>query len=181
MENIQLVSSIRQQIRVVEKQPGTYRWWFPEKEANKLLAHFKSPMTIDDRKLQEWTDKNGEKYVALYCGIGKDMRQRVHWHIFGPFKSSTLRRTLGSIIVTTTDNAESLAKKVNELIDKCYWEWEYVPYEVANEWEESELSEIQYVYPFNIKENTIVSKEWIKELKCFRKKVKSITEPTKRK
>ena len=128
MNNLQSAALIRQHIKdrslEVEKRPGVYRWWFPKSEAKKLLANFKNRTLIDDRKLQERSIQ-GTPYLALYFGISNDMSRRIRWHIRGPFKSSTLRRTLRAIIGPDADDKTAEAI-VNKLIDSCFWEWEYV-------------------------------------------------------
>ena len=175
MENIQSAALIRKQIlnrcSAVEKRPGVYRWWFPKSEAKKLLANFKNRTLIDDRKLQERSIQ-GTPYLALYFGISNDMSRRIRWHIRGPFKSSTLRRTLRAIIAPDADDntAETI---VNKLIDSCFWEWEYTEtVEQAECRETEELAQSKFAYPLNISKNNTVASEWIAELKQLRANLK---------
>ena len=172
MENLQPAALIREQIlnrrSEVEKLPGVYRWWFPKSEAKKLLANFKNRTLIDDRKLQERSIQ-GAPYLALYFGISNDMSRRIRWHIRGPFKSSTLRRTLWAIIAPDADDntAETI---VNKLIDSCFWEWEYTEtVEQAECRETEELAQSKFAYPLNISKNNTVPPQWIAELKNLRK------------
>lgn len=175
MENLQSAALIRQQIQnrcpEVEKRPGVYRWWFPKAEAKKLLANFKNRTLIDDRKLQERSIQ-GALYLALYFGISNDMSRRIRWHIRGPFKSSTLRRTLRAIIAPDADDntAETI---VNKLIDSCFWEWGYTEtVEQAECRETEELAQHKFAYPLNISKNNTVPPEWIAELKQLRADLK---------
>ena len=175
MENLQSAALIRELIlnrcSEVEKRPGVYRWWFPKAEAKKLLADFKNRILIDDRKLQERSIQ-GASYLALYFGISNDMSRRIRWHIRGPFKSSTLRRTLRAIMAPDADDntAETI---VNKLIDSCFWEWEYTEtVEQAECRETEELAQHKFAYPLNISKNNTVPPEWIAELKQLRADLK---------
>lgn len=175
MENLQSAALIRKQIlnrcSEVEKRPGVYRWWLPKAEAKKLLADFKNHALIDARKLQE-VSIQGAPYLALYFGISNDMSRRIRWHIRGPFKSSTLRRTLRAIIAPDADDntAETI---VNKLIDSCFWEWEYTEtVDQAECRETEELAQHKFAYPLNISKNNTVPPEWIAELKQLRADLK---------
>ena len=175
MENLQSAALIRKQIQnrcsEVEKRPGVYRWWFPKSEAKKLLADFKNHALIDAKKLQE-VSIQGAPYLALYFGISNDMSRRIRWHIRGPFKSSTLRRTLRAIIAPDADDntAETI---INKLIDSCFWEWEYTEtVEQAECRETEELAQSKFAYPLNISKNNTVASEWIAELKQLRANLK---------
>ena len=173
MNNIKSVAQLRQQILdrnlEVEKCSGIYRWWFTKDNAENLLAHFKSQMSQNEQKLQERII-DGVPYLALYFGISSNMRRRIHWHICGPFKSSTLRRTLRAIIASDVDE-ETAEKAVNQMIDSCLWEWEYTESaKLAEDKETEELAQNKYAYPLNISKNNTVTDEWIAELKQMRKK-----------
>jgi len=154
--------------KTVEDFPGVYRWWFPKAEAEKLLEKFTTPLQKEDRILQEW-EHGGITYQALYFGMSSNLRRRIRWHIRGPFKSSTLRRTLRAVVAPDTDD-KSAEIAVNRLIDTCLWEWEYTKdTKEAKDREEKELSQSLYAYPLNISENKTMTSEWIKELRNLRK------------
>lgn len=170
-KDIQSAAILRQQIQNrslgVEKRPGVYRWWFPKAQAEELLAHFLSPMRLDGRELQERT-LQGTPYLALYFGISSDMSRRIRWHIRGPFKSSTLRRTLRAILIPDADD-NTAEYRVNQLIDRCLWEWEYTKtVEDAECRETEELAQKKFAYPLNISKNNTMPPEWIAELKKMR-------------
>jgi len=167
---------LRQQIQnrslKVEKSPGVYRWWFPKAQAEELLAHFVSPMWLNDRELQERTFQ-GTPYLALYFGISSDMSRRIRWHICGPFRSSTLRRTLRAIMAPDADD-KTAEYRVNQLIDKCLWEWKYTKtVEDAECRETEELAQKKFAYPLNISKNNTMPSEWIAELKQMRADLKN--------
>ncbi len=175
MNNLQSAALIRQHIKdrslEVEKRPGVYRWWFPKAEAEKLLEKFTTPMQKEDRTLQEW-EHGGITYQALYFGMSSDMSRRIRWHIRGPFKSSTLRRTLRAIIAPDADDKTAEAI-VNKLIDSCFWEWEYTETVDRAECRETEeLAQHKFTYPLNISKNNTVPPEWIAELKQLRADLK---------
>ncbi|MBR4647540.1 MAG: hypothetical protein IKO75_10555 [Bacteroidales bacterium] len=154
--------------KTVEDLPGVYRWWFPKAEAEKLLEKFTTPLQKEDRTLQEW-EHGGITYQALYFGMSSNLRRRIRWHIRGPFKSSTLRRTLRALKFPFK-NDENPEDVVNQLIDTCLWEWEYTKdTKEAKDREEKELSQDLYAYPLNISENKTMTSEWITELKNLRK------------
>ena len=157
--------------KTVEDLPGVYRWWFPKAEAEKLLEKFTTPMQKEDRTLQEW-EHGGITYQALYFGMSSDMSRRIRWHIRGPFKSSTLRRTLRAIIAPDADDKTAEAI-VNKLIDSCFWEWEYTETVDRAECRETEeLAQHKFAYPLNISKNNTVPPEWIAELKQLRADLK---------
>lgn len=173
MQNIILVAELRQQMALrqsmVEKCPGVYRWWFPKDKADDLLAHFENYILLKDKRLQE-RRINGNPYVALYFGISSEMSRRIRWHIRGPFKSSTLRRTLRSIIAPN-DGDETAASIVNQWLDSCYWEWDYTDTtEKAEQLETAELAQQKFAYPLNISKNETMPSAWIAELKNLRAK-----------
>jgi predicted GIY-YIG superfamily endonuclease len=171
MQNIILVAELRQLMALrqsaVEKRPGVYRWWFPKDNAEELLSHFKNRVLLKDEKLQERKIKE-KQYVALYFGISNDMSRRIRWHIRGPFRSSTLRRTLRAILAPN-DGDDTAASIVNQWIDKCFWEWDYTDMtEKAEQLETAELTQQKFAYPLNISKNETMPAAWIAELKNLR-------------
>ena len=170
-DNLILVAELRQltasRQSAVEKRPGVYRWWFPKDDADELLAHFKNRVLLKDVKLQE-RKINGMQHVALYFGISNDMCRRIRWHIRGPFRSSTLRRTLRAIIAPNV-NDDTAASIVNQWLDKCYWEWDYTDtVERAEQLETAELAQQEFAYPLNISKNETMPAAWVAELKNLR-------------
>ena len=171
MQNIILVAELRQKVTLrqsaVESHPGVYRWWFPEEKADELLKLFKNHILLKDKKLQK-RKINGKMYVALYFGISNDMCRRIRWHIRGPFRSSTLRRTLRAILAPNV-NDDTAASIVNQWLDKCYWEWDYTDtVERAGQLETAELAQQEFAYPLNISKNETMPAAWVAELKNLR-------------
>lgn len=173
MIEIESVAELRKQLNSkgsfpIKSSPGVYRWWFPKNEAEKLLKKFKSPMQHSGRILQAW-NIDGTPYYAIYFGMSSNLRRRIRWHICGPFKKSTLRRTLRALVAPNA-NEKTAGKNVDKLIDSCFLEWQYTSDEkMAKAREKDELNQITFAYPLNIQENRTMSREWIKELKEKRK------------
>ena len=175
MDNIISAAELRRQIQehrlAVEKRPGIYRWWFPQKESDRLISRFSSKSVAAKMRLQTKIIQ-GVVFSGLYFGISSDMSRRIRWHILGPFKSSTLRRTLWAVVAPDADEntAETI---INKLIDSCFWEWEYTEtVEQAECRETEELAQQKIAYPLNISKNKTMPSEWIAELKLFRANVK---------
>lgn len=149
----------------VEVRPGVYRWWFSIEQAQRLLELFSVAINADGimKRVIE-----GDEYWALYFGISSDLRKRIRWHVNGPFKSSTLRRTLRALLQPAPADED---KMVNDFLDQCFWEWDYTDsVEEAEGVEKAELSRETHWYPLNIKENRspLLPANWTNELKSKR-------------
>lgn len=158
----ELRSSFEHRQLVVEECPGVYRWWFLADEARQLLKVFKQ--AIDSSGILK-REIGGFEYWGLYFGISSNMRRRIRWHIFGPFESSTLRRTLRALLQPQPSIEDEV---VNNLLDNCYWEWDYTnSLNEAETIEQQQLSQVSYCYPLNIKDNKspLIPIGWRKELK----------------
>lgn len=160
---------LRGNLSKVKGTTGWYRWWFPENLFNQYLSQINPKcklmcklrtMTIDDNV-----------YVCLYIGIavGKGgLKKRLRNHLNGPFKNSTLRRTIRAIL-SQYSNVMIPAQAVDSVLDNCYCEYEYTTIQKARCVEKSELSQTDYCYPLNIQGNKTMPHEWIEELKKMRK------------
>lgn len=159
----------------LSQDPVVYQWWFPS--IPEILRDPTWDIEIDriDKKEIE-----NQTYYLMYVGIGSHCQQRLSWHIvqrhtLSNVRSgylSTLRQTLCAILKLdmTTPIAQ---QKVDELMDKCYVEWNLYPGKSKEDIEdiESELLKKGY-YPLNIDKNENLPKQWIRELKKLRKKHK---------
>lgn len=169
MEN--KVSELRNnKFRSIEKRPGFYRWWFKEDVAFTLIQEMNRWLPEKDRFLIK--DFCGEKYIALYIGISKDMKGRIKWHTCQKHTFSnvnrgflsTLRQTLSALLKIQMSVSY---EEVNRLIDdNCIWEWSY-----SNSFEDAHQVELQvlsqnYCYPLNVKDNKTICKDalnWLKQ------------------
>ena len=176
MKNIESVAELRRLIVLrqlpIEKTSGIYRWWFKEAAAKSLVSKIPNATTANCQACVI----NGEKFVALYFGISKDLRGRIKWHISqnntaSAVKSgflSTLRQTISALLPEEMTKSQD---SVNKLMDEyCYLEWEYTQSkEEAENLETKELSQSRYAYPLNGAKNKTVSKEHVACLTKLRK------------
>ena len=169
------VSVLREcKFKCVEKRPGFYRWWFKKEAAQSLIKNMTGWLTEDDKFLIQNFD--GEEYIALYFGISKDMRGRIKWHANQKHTSSTvskgflstLRQTLSALLETPMSQSY---QAINDFIDcNCIWEWSYTDTcEAAHLVELSVLSQRDYYYPLNVKDNQTVHTDALKWLRQQRK------------
>lgn len=178
MNNIEKVSNLRQRIHArkfgVLPIPGIYRWWFCESDAKSILN--KIGINCFGKIQKRVID--GETYYALYFGISKDLRSRFIWHISQKHSISnvkngtlsTLRQTISAVLSKDMTRSET---DVNNLMDNCYLEWDYV--DKPEEIEKDELSKSDYIYPLNIQNNVGVAKfdkQVLNTLKKLRKQHK---------
>lgn len=156
----------------VAKEPGVYRWWFPRDLAEKLLK----PLTGVGTKQISKEIVDGEEYWCLYLGIAKDLRQRIRWHACQKHSPSavkhgflsTLRQSISALL--GLDQTMSAAD-VNDVLEKCYWDW--CPTATKEEAEAIEKKQlISGYFPINIQGNKNVDPAVIKQLKELRKKHK---------
>lgn len=161
--------NLRGGFKTIRECPGWYRWWFPEHLADDILSLLNEQCSAEILTLRTQTIGD-DKYVCLYVGISKNLHDRVRIHIEGPFGSSTFRRTLRAILVPNSPEHQANVY-INKIIDSCYWEWEYTDTkEQAENIECEELSQLQFDYPLNIKDNETISSNWIRGLKKIRNK-----------
>ena len=179
MKNIESVAELRRLIAhrqlPIEKTSGIYRWWFKEAAAKSLVSKIQNA-TIANCQVRVI---KGEKYVALYFGISKDLKGRIKWHICQNHTAlavksgflSTLRQTISALLPREMTKSQD---SVNKLMDECcYLEWEYTKSEEeAENLETKELSQSQYVYPLNRAKNKTVSKVHLDSLTKLRKEYK---------
>lgn len=174
MQNILSAAELRHQMQTksleVEQRPGVYRWWFPQKQGELLFTRIEHNNLLKKEKIQVRIIQK-EYYLGLYYGISSNINRRIRWHIRGPFKSSTLRRTLRAIIAPEADDCTA-EQFVNQVIDKCFLEWDYTnTTKDAEQLETKELTQTAIAYPLNISKNLTMPAEWITELKQLRASV----------
>lgn len=176
LQNIIPVAALRQQMQqkpftTVCPKPGVYRWWFPVEVWNTIKSVFPNQHLADEfQLLQRNIDEND--YVALYFGKSNNLSRRIKQHVMGPNNRSTLRRSLKAILIHAfKGNANvNVNQMLNQILDKCYWEWDCMPCPEKVECEE--LCGEAYAYPLNIQNNHTVPSEWVKELKRLRYRAK---------
>ena len=170
---IESVNSLRKgNYSNVNNKCGFYRFWFEQEAAQQLLSKLPS---VDTCKIATRIIKN-TCYWALYFGISKDLKDRAIWHIGQKHTESaikngtisTLRQTISALLGKDLSCSKD---DLNSFMDaNCYFEWDYVnQFKDAEELEKNELSNEQSIYPLNIKDNKVLTKEVKSTLHKLRK------------
>ena len=162
----------------VPKEPILYRWWFHSgSEVVKLLRAWKSKDSREPIDLLEevLTKKfpDGETYYALYFGKSNNGYRRFCQHSTGNIHTSTLRRTIHSLLTDEEYNKPIHEKQIDEILKGCYFEWAVIDKE-----EESLVECIEAIcivhgtYPLNIDGNPAINETWREHMMNERGKVK---------
>lgn len=162
----------------VPKEPILYRWWFhSESEVVKLLRAWKSKDSREPIDLLEevLTKKfpDGETYYALYFGKSNNGYRRFCQHSTGNIHTSTLRRTIHSLLTDEEYNKPIHERQIDEILKDCYFEWAVIDKE-----EESLVECIEAIcivhgtYPLNIDGNPAINETWREHMMNERGKVK---------
>ena len=162
----------------VPKEPILYRWWFHSgSEVVKLLREWKSKDSKEPINLLEGvlTKKfpDGETYYALYFGKSNKGYRRYIQHSTGNVHTSTLRRTIHSLLTDEEYNKPVHEQQIDEILKDCYFEWTVIDKE-----EESLVECIESIcivhgtYPLNIDSNPAINKHWREYMMNEREKVK---------
>lgn len=163
------VYQLRLNLQHIPHNSRVYQWWFLEADAKRLLEPMQS--TIDESKIKKESIHN-QSYWLMYFGIAnKSLNQRAKWHIYqhhsvSAVKSgylSTLRATLSALLQKPQSQTE---QEVNEILDRCYWEWQLD--ENPKKTEREALS--QGYFPLNIQGNKELDQTILKELRKEYKK-----------
>ena len=158
----------------IKPESGFYVWWFPQEAAKKLIEPLENFIGDDRLKKIQVELFDDQPYYALYFGIASKkggLLQRIKWHTaaINPHTAACVRsRTLSTLRQTICGLKElpmvgtKTQKKVDEIIEKCYWEWtkHHDPHEIELE----NLNSENLCYPFNIMGNNTISKDCRKEL-----------------
>lgn len=162
----------------VPKEPILYRWWFhSESEVVTMLREWRSKDNKESINLLEGvlTKKfpDGETYYALYFGKSNKGYRRYLQHSTGNIHTSTLRRTIHSLLTDEEYNKPIHEKQIDEILKDCYFEWAVIDKE-----EESLVECIEAIcivhgtYPLNIDGNPAINETWREHMMNERGKVK---------
>ena len=148
--------------------PCVYRWLVPEDKAVSILG--------DESLLSELEKKeiNETPYHVLYFGKSVSGKTRIlSQHLRGTIETSTLRRTLYSLLYNTDPNATE--KEVEQYFEGTYFEW--LQFDKEDEKELITCIEAIFValgaYPLNIEGNPrpiLIKGKSLKELRDSIKK-----------
>ena len=147
------VATLRKQAwNDVPTSPGVYLWYFPPKQTTEFLQ--KLDLEAGDLNLQS----KGGKF-PIYCGIAKNLRQRLAWHTSQRLSASALKSgylsTLRLTLLALIDKpyfASETEIELNELLNNCLFEWRSTASKFIAETKEKELL-TSGVFPLNIQKN----------------------------
>ena len=155
----------------VAQSPILYRWWFPEtSKVVKILREWKGSDLLAGVQTREF---EGTTYYALYFGKSNNGYRRFCQHSTGNVHTSTLRRTIHSLLTDEEYNKPMHEKQIDEILKDCYFEWAVIDKE-----EESLVECIEAIcivhgtYPLNIDGNPAIDEDWRKYMMGERGKVK---------
>ena len=161
----------------VPKEPTLYRWWFPANSVVvTLLRAWKSKDSKESINLLEGVltcEFEGETYYALYFGKSNKGYRRYIQHSKGNVHTSTLRRTIHSLLTDEEYNKPVHEKQIDNILKDCYFEWAVIEKE-----EESLVECIEAIcivhgtYPLNIDGNPAINEIWREHMMNERGKVK---------
>ena len=162
----------------VPKEPILYRWWFhSESEVVTMLREWKNKDSKEPIELLEevLTKKfpDGETYYALYFGKSNNGYRRFCQHSTGNIHTSTLRRTIHSLLTDEDYNKPIHEPQIDNILKDCYFEWAVIDKE-----EESLVECIEAIcivhgtYPLNIDGNPAINETWRRHMMNERSKVK---------
>ena len=155
----------------VAKSAVLYRWWFPENsEVVKILSNWKGSDLLDGVQKREFEDKN---YYALYFGKSNNGYRRFCQHSTGNVHTSTLRRTIHSLLTDDLYTKNTHEQEITDLLRECYFEWTIIGKEDENLVECIEaICIVHGIYPLNIDGNPAIDEDWRKYMMGERGKVK---------
>lgn len=162
---------------LVPKEPILYRWWFPaNSEVVTMLSEWISKDSRESINLLEGVltrEIERKTYYALYFGKSNKGYRRYIQHSTGNVHTSTLRRTIHSLLTDEEYNKPIHEKQIDEILKDCYFEWAVIDKE-----EESLVECIEAIcivhgtYPLNIDGNPAIDEKWREYMLKERGKVK---------
>lgn len=155
----------------VAKSAVLYRWWFPEDSAVvKILSNWKGSDLLAGVQKREFEGKN---YYALYFGKSNNGYRRFCQHSTGNVHTSTLRRTIHSLLTDDLYTKNTHEQEITDLLRECYFEWTIIGKEDENLVECIEaICIVHGIYPLNIDGNPAIDEDWRKYMMGERGKVK---------
>ena len=162
----------------IPKEPVLYRWWFPaNSEVVTLLSEWKGkdskkPINLLDGVLTK-KFPDGETYYALYFGKSNKGYRRYIQHSTGNIHTSTLRRTIHSLLTDEEYNKPIHEPQIDNILKDCYFEWAVIDKEEENLVECIEaICIVHGTYPLNIDGNPAINSKWREHMMNERGKVK---------
>ena len=155
----------------VAQSPILYRWWFPEtSKVVKILREWKGSDLLAGVQTREF---EGTTYYALYFGKSNNGYRRFIQHSAGNVHTSTLRRTIHSLLTDDLYNKATHEQEITDLLRECYFEWTVIGKEDENLVECIEaICIVHGTYPLNIDGNPAINSKWREHMMNERGKVK---------
>ena len=155
----------------VPHAPILYRWWFPEtSRVVKILREWKGSDLLAGVQTHEF---EGKTYYALYFGKSNNGYRRFIQHSTGNVHTSTLRRTIHSLLTDDLYTKNTHEQEITDLLRECYFEWTVIGKEDENLVECLEaICIVHGTYPLNIDGNPAINETWRKHMMNERGKVK---------
>lgn len=155
----------------IAKSAVLYRWWFPENsEVVKILSNWKGSDLLDGVQKREFENKN---YYALYFGKSNNGYRRFCQHSTGNVHTSTLRRTIHSLLTDDLYTKNTHEQEITDLLRECYFEWTIIGKKDENLVECIEaICIVHGTYPLNIDGNPAINSKWREYMMNERGKVK---------
>lgn len=146
----------KEHINNIPNNAGYYKWYAPESVLKVILPeHFEQ--IIPELHKREIND---ETYYYIYVGISKSLKQRLNTHVNKTSRTSTLRRTLSSLVAKNQNDQE----KTNALINQMFVEYIETEMENAQKIEQYEISNNTLPLNLEFQQNNKLAeyKEWLK-------------------
>ena len=161
----------------VPKEPILYRWWFPaNSEVVTMLSKWISKDSRESINLLEGVltrEIEGKTYYALYFGKSNKGYRRYIQHSTGNIHTSTLRRTIHSLLTDDLYTKNTHEQEITDLLRECYFEWTVIGKEDENLVECLEaICIVHGTYPLNIDGNPAINETWREHMMNERGKAK---------
>ena len=155
----------------VAQSPILYRWWFPEtSKVVTILREWKGSDLLAGVQTREF---EGKTYYALYFGKSNNGYRRFCQHSTGNVHTSTLRRTIHSLLTDDLYTKNTHEQEITDLLRECYFEWTVIGKEDEKLVECLEaICIVHGTYPLNIDGNPAINETWRKHMMNERGKVK---------
>ena len=155
----------------VSQNAVLYRWWFPEtSKVVTILREWKGSDLLAGVQTHEF---EGKTYYALYFGKSNNGYRRFCQHSTGNVHTSTLRRTIHSLLTDDLYDKATHEQEITDLLRECYFEWTVIGKEDENLVECIEaICIVHGTYPLNIDGNPAIDEDWRKYMMGERGKVK---------
>lgn len=155
----------------VAQSPILYRWWFPETaKVVKILREWKGSDLLAGVQTCAF---EGTTYYALYFGKSNNGYRRFCQHSTGNVHTSTLRRTIHSLLTDDLYDKATHEQEITDLLRECYFEWTVIGKEDENLVECIEaICIVHGTYPLNIDGNPAINSKWREHMMNERGKVK---------